>query len=156
LKDMSTRISPGRIGRWSASHPWRALLIWFVFVAGCVAIGAATGTSTLSDGAVGESARGNAVMNQQSLWRPPREYAYLHSSAQVSTDRGFAAAEHDVARQITALGLQVSETTSADRHSVLVSVTPRQPASPAAASELRAVPDRIQAAAVAHYQETST
>jgi RND superfamily putative drug exporter len=54
---MSTRLSPGRIGRWSARHPWRALLIWFAFVAGCVATGAATGTSTLSNGAVGESAR---------------------------------------------------------------------------------------------------
>ena len=147
---MSTRISPGRIGRWSASHPWRALMIWFAFVAGCVAIGAATGTSTLSDGAVGDSARGNAVMNQQGLWGPPREYAYLHSSAQVSSDPGFAAAVRDVERRITALGLQVSATTSADRHSVLVSVTPRQPASPATASDLLAVPERIRAVQRAH------
>jgi len=147
---MSTRISPGRIGRWSASHPWRALMIWFVFVAGCVAIGAATGTSTLSDGAVGDSARGNAVMDQQGLWGAPREYAYLHSSAQVSTDPGFSAAVRDVERRITALGLQVSATTSADRHSVLVSVTPRQPAGPATARDLLAVPDRVRAVQRAH------
>jgi hypothetical protein len=38
---MSARFSTGRIGRWSASHPWRALLIWFSFVAACLALGAA-------------------------------------------------------------------------------------------------------------------
>jgi RND superfamily putative drug exporter len=146
---MSIRISPGRIGRWSASHPWRALLIWAAFVAACVALGAAAGTSTLSDGAVGESARGNAVMNQQGLWGPPREYAYLHSSTLVSTDPGFAAAVQDVARRIAAPGLTVSATTSADRHSVLVSASPRQPTGPATASELLAARARIQALAAA-------
>jgi len=146
---MSIRISTGRIGRWSASHPWRALMIWFSFVAACVALGAAAGTSTLSGGAVGESARGSAVMDQQGLWGPPREYAYLHSSAQVSTDPGFAAALQDVARRITALGLRVSETTSADRHSVLVSAGPSQPITPAVAGELLAAPARIRAALAA-------
>src|SRR5215470_3552367 len=149
---MSIRISPGRIGRWSARHPWRALMIWFVFVASCVAIGAAAGTSTLSDGAVGESARGNALMNQYGqggLWGPPREYAYLHSSALVSSDPGFAAAVRDVAQSIRALGLRASETTSADRHSALVSAGPSRPMSPAVAAELSAAPARIQAALAA-------
>ena len=77
---MKARLSPQRIGRWSAAHPGRALTVWFVFVVACVALGARTGTQTLSDGAVGESARGNAVMDQQGLWGPPREYAYLHSN----------------------------------------------------------------------------
>src|SRR5215469_10788628 len=143
------RISPGGVGRWSARHPWRALLIWFVFVASCVAIGAATGTSTLSNGSVGESARGYAVMNQYGqygLWGPPREYVYFHSSAQVSSDPGFAAAVGQVERQITALGLHVRETTSADRHSALLSVSPGRPMSPAVAGEVGAAPARIQAA----------
>src|SRR5215470_5743228 len=146
---MSIRLSPGRIGRWSARHPLRALLIWFAFVAICVAIGAATGTSTLSNGSVGESARGYAVMNQYGqggLWGPPREYAYLHSSAQVSSDPGFAAAVGQVARQITAPGLHVRQTTSADRRSVLLSVGPGRPMSLAVAGELSAAPARIQAA----------
>src|SRR6516225_9174245 len=146
---MNSRISPGRIGGWSARHPWRALAIWVGFVAACVALGAATGTRVLPNGAAGESARGFAVMARQGLM-PPREYAYLHSSAQVSSDPGFAAAVRDVERRITALGLQVSATTSADRHSVLVSVTPRQPASPATASDLLAVPERIRAVQRAH------
>src|SRR6516164_6222151 len=86
------RISPGHIGRWRARHPWRALAIWLGFVTACVALGAVTGTRTLPDGAAGDSARGIAVMGQQRLWGPRREYAYLHSSTQVSSDAGFAAA----------------------------------------------------------------
>src|SRR6516225_5485387 len=142
------RISPGHIGRWSARHPWRALAIWLGFVTACVALGAVTGTRTLPNGAAGESARGFAVMAQQGLG-PWREYAYLHSSTQVSSDPGFVAAVRDVERRIGALGLRVTETTSADRHSVLVSVTPRQPASPGTAGELQAVPARIQTALAA-------
>src|SRR5215470_15784617 len=131
-------ISPARIGRWSASHPWRALIIWVTFVAACVALGAMAGTRTLSDGAVGESARGNAVMDQQHLWGPPREYAYLHSGTLVGSDPGFAAAVRDVERRITALGLRASAEVSADRHSVLVSASPARPISPAEAGQLLA------------------
>jgi RND superfamily putative drug exporter len=139
------RISPGHIGRWSARHPWRALAIWLGFVAACVALGAMTGTQTLPSGATGESARGLAVMGQQRL-APLREYAYLHSGTQVSSDPGFAAAVRGVERRIGALGLRATETTSADRHSVLVSATPRQPANPATAGELQTAPARIRAA----------
>ena len=151
---MSIRISPGRIGRWSASHPWRALITWFVFVAACVALGAATGTKSLSDGAVGESARGNAIMDQQGLWGPPREYVYLHSTVLVSRDPGFAAAVRDTERRITALGLPVTGTTSADGHSVLVAAVPGQPSNPAEANRLvtalNSVPAAVAAAARAH------
>ena len=106
---MSIRISPRRIGSWSASHPWRALAIWFIFVAVCVALGVAAGTTTLSDGAVGESAQGNAVMDQQGLWGTPREYAYIHSTVLVSSDPTFAAAVRDVQRRIMALGLPAGQ-----------------------------------------------
>ena len=61
------RTSPGRAGRCSARHPWRALTIWITLVAASVVIGAAAGTRTLPDG---ESARGNAVMDQHGLWGP--------------------------------------------------------------------------------------
>jgi RND superfamily putative drug exporter len=151
---MSIRISPGRIGRWSASHPWRALIIWFVFAAACVALGAATGTRALSDGAVGESARGNAVMDQQGLWGPPREYVYLHSNVLVSHDPSVATAVRDAQRRIIALGLPVTATTSADGHSVLVTAVPGQPRNPAEASRLvtalNSVPAAVAAAAHAH------
>jgi len=42
----AVRVSPGRIGRWSARHPWLALALWAAFVVGCVAAGAATAAPT--------------------------------------------------------------------------------------------------------------
>src|SRR6516225_2577970 len=122
----AVRMSPGRIGRWSARHPWLALTVWAAFVAGCVAAGAATGTSILSSGSVGQSARGADVMARQGLPGASREYAYVHSGTLVSTDPAFRAAVREVQRRITALGLRASATTSADRHSVLVSVSSGQ------------------------------
>src|SRR6516225_10596441 len=145
----AVRLSPGRIGRWSARHPWLALTIWVAFVVGCVAVGAATGTSLLSSGSVGQSARGYDVMTQQGLPGPSREYAFVHSGALVSTDPAFMAAVRDVQRRITALGLRASATTSADRHSVLVSVSSGQPAGPATGHPLLAARARIQALAAA-------
>jgi RND superfamily putative drug exporter len=151
---MKAGMSPQRIGRWSAAYPWRALTVWFVFVVACVALGAKTGTQTLSDGAVGESARGNALISQQGLWEPPREYAYLHSNVLLSSDPVFAAAIRDTERSIAALGLPVTETTSMDRHSVLVSAVPAEPANPAQAygliAALTGVPAAVGAVARAH------
>ena len=57
------RITPQRrtvrVARWSATHPWRAVALWLVFVAGCVAVGTAVGLhqQSSSDGRVGESGR---------------------------------------------------------------------------------------------------
>ena len=151
---MKARLSPQRIGRWSAAHPWRALIVWLVFVAACVALGARTGTQSLSDGAVGESAQGNAVMDQPGLWGPPREYAYLHSNVLLSSDPGFEAAVRDTKRRLAALGLPVTRTTSADRHSVLLSAVPGQPANPAQVrgliTALAGVPAALSAVARAH------
>ena len=45
-------ISPGRIGGWSARHPWRALAIWLGFVTACVAAAA----GGLADRAIGKTA----------------------------------------------------------------------------------------------------
>src|SRR6516225_10928402 len=143
------RISPGRIGRWSARHPWLALAVWAAFVVGCVAAGAAAGTSILSSGSVGQSARGAEIMARQGLPGPSREYAYVHSGTLVNTDPAFRAAVRDVQRRITALGLRAAATTSADRHSVLVSVSSGQPEGPATGNPLLAAQARIQALAAA-------
>src|SRR6516225_4679889 len=143
----AVRMSPGRIGRWSARHPWLALTIWVTFVAGCVAAGAAAGTSILSSGSVGQSARGADVMTRQGLPGASREYAYVHGGTLVSTDPAFMAAVGDVQRRITALRLRASATTSADRHSVLVSVSSGQSAGPATGKALLAARARIAALA---------
>ena len=38
-----------RVARWSATHPWRAIALWLVFVAGCVAVGSVVGLREIND-----------------------------------------------------------------------------------------------------------
>jgi putative drug exporter of the RND superfamily len=105
------------IGRWSIRHPRIAVAAWLAFVLVCVALGAISGTKTLDNGAVGESARGYAILNKHRLWGPPRELAYLHAqSAPVPR-----AAIRDVERRFRALGLTPARKLSADGRSAVVS-----------------------------------
>jgi RND superfamily putative drug exporter len=47
-----------RAARWSATHPWRAVALWLVFVAACIAVGNAVGLQQQStDHATGQSGR---------------------------------------------------------------------------------------------------
>jgi RND superfamily putative drug exporter len=55
--------SVAAIGRWSTRRPWRAIAAWLAFVALAVAAVIATGTKSLANGAVGESARGYALID---------------------------------------------------------------------------------------------
>jgi uncharacterized membrane protein YdfJ with MMPL/SSD domain len=105
-----------KIGRWSIRHPRVAVAAWLAFVVACVAVGAISGTKTLDNGAVGESARGYAIMNKDGLWGPGRELAYLH------TARGSVpeAAIRDAERRFRVLGLAPELKLSADRHSAVV------------------------------------
>ncbi|MDQ3894951.1 MAG: MMPL family transporter [Actinomycetota bacterium] len=104
------------IGRWSISHPRLAVAAWLTFVVTCVALGAISGTKTLDNGAVGESARGYAIMNKHGLWAPARELAYLHAR-RASVPPG---AIRDIERRFRALGLAPELKLSADRHSAVV------------------------------------
>jgi len=53
----TSRNLAARAGRWSARHPWKAIVTWFVFVIAAVMIGSSIGTQTLTDEeyGVGES-----------------------------------------------------------------------------------------------------
>jgi RND superfamily putative drug exporter len=48
-----------RVARWSATHPWRAVALWLVFVAACVAVGNLAGLRQQSDldSTIGQSGR---------------------------------------------------------------------------------------------------
>ena len=122
------RLSPARIGRWSIRRPRLALGAWLAFVAACVALAAATGTKELSNGAVGESARGYAMLDASDLWGPPRELAYLHADDATTGDPGFAAAIRDVRRRLAALRLDTTTTRSGDGHSAIVIAALDRPA----------------------------
>ncbi|BBJ42233.1 hypothetical protein SSPO_049510 [Streptomyces antimycoticus] len=63
-----------RMARWSARHPWRAIVGWLVFVALCLGVGSAVGThsATTADYRVGEAGRAEA-MAVEGVWseEPP-------------------------------------------------------------------------------------
>src|SRR5262245_24137169 len=102
-------------------HPWWAIAVWLTFVAAAVAVGVVTGTESLQNGAVGESARGYTLMDEHRAYTPAREYGYLHSDTLRTADPRFTAAIEDVAgRMQSGLGGSIERRVSADRHSALV------------------------------------
>ena len=84
------------VGRWSTRRPWVAIGCWLAFVLLAAGLLAATGTKTLNNGAVGESARGYRMLDANGLWPPARELAYLHSPTLRVQDPPFRAAIRDV------------------------------------------------------------
>ena len=84
--------SVATVGRWSLRHPWYAIVGWLAFVAACVVVGVVVGTASLENGAVGESARGYALMDAHQAYTPTREYGYLHSDTLRADDPRFRAA----------------------------------------------------------------
>ncbi|MGW5645873.1 MMPL family transporter [Saccharopolyspora sp. NPDC003752] len=63
------------MARWSAEHPVRALIGWFLFVGLCLGAGALTGTNsaTVADHWVGEAGRADAMAASGGLQRKPIE-----------------------------------------------------------------------------------
>ncbi len=129
-----------RIGRWSIQHPRLALVTWLVFVAVCLGLGAISGTKTLDNGAVGESARGYAIMNRDGLWGPPHELAYLHARRSRVPEAAIA----DIEGRFRALGLTPEVKRSVDRRSAVVLVALARPVK---VERIRAA---VAAAALAH------
>ena len=78
---MIKRFSPTAIGRWSTRRPVLAIAAWLTFVVAAVVALSLTGSKPLDNGAVGESARGYAMMDSHRLGLPPQEYVYLHSDS---------------------------------------------------------------------------
>src|SRR5262249_35806868 len=124
---------------------------WLGFVAACVAALVATGTEPLENGAVGESARGYALLDAHpGAWPPAREYGYLHSETLRGGDPAFRAAVADVERrmEIGLGGTPLTVTVSTDRHSALVAGSVTRPVS------IDALPPSALAAAACHPRAT--
>ncbi|MER5795489.1 MMPL family transporter [Streptomyces sp. NPDC001980] len=68
-----------RMARWSARHPWRAIVGWLVFVVLCLAVGSAVGThsATTADYRVGEAGRAEAMAAQGHLERRSTEQVLI-------------------------------------------------------------------------------
>lgn len=131
-----------RIARWSVTHPWRALLVWALFVGIALAIGSTVSTerTTDADYRVGESGRAEAVISSAGLDDPPRESVVITSRAG-ALDRADAreAADEVSTRMARADGVaRVDDAAlSADGQHMLVSV---ELARPAAGANLDAGP----------------
>jgi uncharacterized membrane protein YdfJ with MMPL/SSD domain len=130
-------VSPTSIGRWSVRRPWLAIATWLAFVALTVGALSLTGSKQLQNGAVGESARGYALMNTHGLGIPARGYAYLHSATlTVDSPAFFADVRRIAGAARRALGDGVRVSVSRDRHAALVEIPP----TPDSAALARAVP----------------
>src|SRR3954451_16823191 len=118
--------SVATVGRWSMRHPWWAIGGWLAFVVVAVGAMVATGTEALRGGAVGESGRGYALMDETRSWTPAREYGYVHSDELRADDLPFIVAVTDV-KKVMRRQIQgpVSVRFSRDRHAALVVSTVR-------------------------------
>jgi len=118
---MTRHLSPAALGRWSTRRPWLAIGLWLAFVVTAVFALAATGSKQLQNGAVGESARGEATMMAHQLGFAPYAYSYLHSDSLRANDPAFHAAIERVAASMhSATGVPVTVRLAAGGHSALV------------------------------------
>ncbi|MEV7345328.1 MMPL family transporter [Streptomyces sp. NPDC093544] len=82
-----------RVARWSARHPWRAIVGWLLFVALCLAAGSAVGINSAktADYRVGEAGRAEAMAAEGHLERRSAEQVLI-SARSGALDKGVAEA----------------------------------------------------------------
>jgi putative drug exporter of the RND superfamily len=127
MKNLSVRAA-----RWSARHPWRAVVAWLLFVIVCLGIGIAAGTRSAAteDYRVGEAGRAEAMATEGGLQRQPEEQVLI--DRRDGTPAG--ADGHAAAQEVTARMQRLAEVDrvappvrSGDGASILVRVTMRGP-----------------------------
>jgi RND superfamily putative drug exporter len=93
------------MARWSAEHPWRAIALWLVFVAGCIAIGSAAGLKTASDldTGVGQSGSAARIMHNAGVADPAIEDVLISSRGGALDQTAARAAANAVSARMTAL-----------------------------------------------------
>jgi RND superfamily putative drug exporter len=86
-----------RVARWSARHPWRAIVGWLVFVALCLGVGSAVGTNSAktADYRVGEAGRAEALAAEAHLERRAAEQVLISARSGGALDEGAARAAAD-------------------------------------------------------------
>jgi RND superfamily putative drug exporter len=122
-----------RVARWSATHPWRAVALWLVFVAACIAIGNVVGLHQQGelDGTVGQSGRAAHWIHDAGLAAPDTENVLVTSrSGQLDLRQARAAAADAGSRMrrlhgVAGVGRIL---TSTDHSAVAVQITLRHDA----------------------------
>ncbi|HEY0530252.1 MAG TPA: MMPL family transporter [Actinoplanes sp.] len=123
---------PVRAARWSARHPWRAVVSWLVFVVLCLGIGIAVGThnAATEDYRVGEAGRAEAMAAEGGLQRQPEEQVLIaRRDGAPAGAAGQAAADEVKARmeRLAEVDRVAAPVRSADGASIMVRVTMRGP-----------------------------
>ncbi|MEU5847254.1 MMPL family transporter [Saccharopolyspora shandongensis] len=93
------------MARWSAEHPVRALIGWFVFVGLCLGAGSLAGTNsaTVADHWVGEAGRADAMAAASGLQRKPIEQITIAARSGPLDQARAEAAAAEVASRMQAL-----------------------------------------------------
>ncbi len=141
---------PTRAARWSATHPWRAMLAWlgFVLVAVGLAVAVPTAETKDADYRMGESGRADALVHRAGLESPRTENVLInprHGDSLDSLEARSAAAEIRTGmRDVTGVEQVSQAQPNADRSALLISVQLAR--NQEDASALQAVTERVQAA----------
>jgi uncharacterized membrane protein YdfJ with MMPL/SSD domain len=98
----SPRNLAARAGRWSARHPWKAIITWFVFVIAAVVIGGSIGTQTLTDEeyGVGESGAADKVIADAFPNEENETVLVQSDDGLTAADPEFRATVQDVVRRL--------------------------------------------------------
>ncbi|MBN1173652.1 MAG: MMPL family transporter [Micromonosporaceae bacterium] len=90
---MEKKLLTVRVARWSATHPWRAVALWVVFVALSITIGGLVGTKeSTMNGEVGETARAEQMIEEGDFPQQPMVERVLVTSRSGVLDQAAATA----------------------------------------------------------------
>ncbi|MEU9521571.1 MMPL family transporter [Streptomyces sp. NPDC048224] len=105
---------PVRMARWSAAHPWRGIVGWFLFVVLCLGAGISVGTNeaTTEDFRIGEAGRGEAIAAEGGLEQRPVEHVLI--TAKPGTGKLDVAAADAAAADVAARMARLPEVLSVD------------------------------------------
>jgi putative drug exporter of the RND superfamily len=125
---MSKRRTTAAVARWSAEHPWRALLVWLLFIAAAIAAGSAISTKQVSnaDSRVGESGRADQIITDAGLKAPDTENVLITArSGQLDHAEATQAASDIAAQMADVPGVAQVERPvwSADGEALLLPIT---------------------------------
>ncbi|MEU7583175.1 MMPL family transporter [Streptomyces sp. NPDC041068] len=94
-----------RVARWSALHPWRAVVGWLVFVVLCLGGGIAAGMNSAvsADYRVGEAGRAEALATEGGVQLRPTEQVLIRAESGPLDRKAADAAVEDVTARMKAL-----------------------------------------------------
>jgi RND superfamily putative drug exporter len=94
-----------KVAKWSANHPWIAIIGWILFVTLCVTVGNIVGTNKtqVKDFWVGEAGRAEAIVASGNIILPSVEKVLITSPDGALNMNSALAAAEDISRRMSAL-----------------------------------------------------